>query len=219
MEQNERRTGRLGPRLGLRAKAAIAMALFLLCCAALVAVYLAGLSAGSRQAQPEPEPPPVLTGRVLEERLQAVQQLVSVEYFYTNMGSFENQKDFHGWKVPFTTKRFIVSYDGVIKAGVDLAQAKARVRGNTVTVTLPGAAILSHEIPEDSIQVFDESSNVFNPIRIQDYTGFTKEEKAAVEKRAVESGLLDTAGEKARTAVKAFLGLLPELEGYTLTVE
>ena len=121
--------------------------------------------------------------------------------------------------VPFTTKRFIVSYDGVIKAGVDLAQAKARVRGNTVTVTLPGAAILSHEIPEDSIQVFDESSNVFNPIRIQDYTGFTKEEKAAVEKRAVESGLLDTAGEKARTAVKAFLGLLPELEGYTLTVE
>ena len=37
-------------------------------------------------------------------------------YYYTNMGRFENQVDFYGWKVPFTTKSFIVSYDGVIKA-------------------------------------------------------------------------------------------------------
>lgn len=215
MEQSGKKTG--GP--GLRARVILVMALFLCCCAALGATYLAGLSAGDRREVPLPEPPPVLTGQVLEEQLQTVQQLVSVEYFYTNMGSFENQKDFHGWKVPFTTKRFIVSYDGTIHAGVDLARARVRVKGTAVTVTLPKAAILSHEIPEESIRVLDESSSVFNPIRIQDYTGFTMEEKKAVEKRAVENGLLDTAGEKARTAVEAFLTLLPEMEGYTLTVE
>lgn len=205
-------------KLSLRAALCLALAFLLCLCIALAAAYFAGRSSAAAQPLPEPEPP-VLSGRVLEERLQAVQQLVSLEYYYTNMGSFENQKDFHGWKVPFTTKRFIVSYDGVIRAGVDLSRAKVTVKDKAVTVTLPGAAILSHEIPEESIQVFDESSNVFNPIRIQDYTGFTLEEKKAVEERAVENGLLAAAEEKAQDAVSAFLGLVPEMEGHTLTVQ
>lgn len=206
-------------KLSLRAALCLALAFLLCLCAALAAAYFAGRSSAAAQPLPEPEPPPVLSGRVLEEQLQTVQQLVSLEYYYTNMGSFENQKDFHGWKVPFTTKRFIVSYDGVIKAGVDLSRAKVTVLDRAVTVTLPKAAILSHEIPEESIQVFDESSNVFNPIRIQDYTGFTLEEKKAVEERAVENGLLAAAEEKAQDAVAAFLGLVPEMEGCTLTVQ
>lgn len=206
-------------KLSLQTKAIITLAALLALVIALVASYFAGMSAANNRALPEPEPEPVITGRVLEEQLQAVQQLVSLEYFYTNMGSFENQKDFHGWKVPFTTKRFIVSYDGVIRVGVDLSQVKVTVKGDKVTVTLPGAAILSHEIPEDSIQVFDETSNVFNLIRIQDYTGFTREEKKAVEARAVENGLLTAAEEKAQEAVTAFLGLVPGMEGYTLTVQ
>jgi len=206
-------------KLSLRTKAVIALAALLVLCAALAGSYLAGRSAASRQPEPLPEPPPVLSGRVLEEQLQSVQTLMSVEYYYTSMGSFENQKDFYGWKIPFTTKRFIVSYDGVIQAGVDLAQAKVTVKDTAVTVTLPPAAILSHQIPEDSIQVFDESSNVFNPIRIEDYTGFTLAEKQAVEERAVENGLLNTAEEKAQDAVKAFLSLLPEMDGYNLTIQ
>ena len=147
-----------------------------------------------------------------------MQELVSVEYHYTNMGKFENQVDFYGWKVPFTTKSFLVSYDGEIKAGVDLSGAVVEVDGETVKVTLPAAEILSHEIPEDSIEVFDESHNIFNPIKIKDYTGFTQSEKLAVEQRAEENGLLSAADEKARAAVESLLTLLPGMDGYALTV-
>lgn len=196
--------------------AGIILALVLCVICALVGMYFAGMSAAKNTAE---EPLPTITGRVLEERLQAVQKLVSTEYYYTQMGSFEEQKDFYGWSIPFTTKRFIVSYDGVIKAGVDLSQAQVKVGEGRVTVTLPEAAVISHEIPEDSIKVMDESSNVLNPIRIEDYTGFTQEQKREMEKQAIENGLLDTAKEKAADAVSTFLFLLPELEGYTLTVE
>lgn len=195
---------------GLRLKRKLGLVLLL--CVLLGAVFLGGAAYGGR------EKPPVISSDLLGEQLRSVQELVSVEYHYTNMGKFENQVDFYGWKVPFTTKSFLVSYDGFIKAGVDLSTAQAAVSGDTVTVTLPAAKILSHEIPEDSIEVFDESHNIFNPIKIEDYTGFTKTEKQSVEQKAIEKGLLVSADEKARAAVEALLTVLPGMDGYTLTV-
>ncbi len=181
-------------------------------CIVLCGMFLFGVRVAGREKAPE------ITSDLLGEQLRTVQELVSVEYHYTNMGKFENQVDFYGWKVPFTTKSFLVSYDGEIKAGVDLSGAVVEVDGETVKVTLPAAEILSHEIPEDSIEVFDESHNIFNPIKIKDYTGFTQSEKLAVEQRAEENGLLSAADEKARAAVESLLTLLPGMDGYALTV-
>jgi len=160
----------------------------------------------------------VITSDLLGEQLRSVQELVAVEYHYTNMGKFENQVDFYGWKVPFTTKSFLVSYDGLIKAGVDLGAVQVNVGQDTVTVTLPASEILSHEIPEESIEVFDESHNLFNPIKIEDYTGFTAGQKQDVEQKAIEKGLLSSANEKACLAVESLLKLVPGMDTYALTV-
>lgn len=186
-----------------------------LACAALLAAFLFGASWGGQKSEP------VITSDLLGQQLRQAQELVSVEYHYTNMGKFENQVDFYGWKVPFTTKSFLVSYDGLIKAGVDLSQVQIKVDepSHTVTVALPEGKILSHEIPEDSIQVFDETHSIFNPITIEDYTGFTHDQKQAVEQKAVDNGLLTAAEEKARAAVESFLLLMPGMEDYTLTVK
>ena len=88
----------------------------------------------------------------------------------------------------------------------------------SVTITLPESRILSHEIPEDSIQVFDETRNIFNPITIEDYTGFTRDQKAEVEQRAIDEGLLTGASEKAREAVETLAALLPGSGDYTWTI-
>lgn len=179
----------------------------------LLAFWLGALWRGREQQ-------PVITSDLLGQQLQTVQELVSVEYHYTNMGKFENQVDFYGWKVPFTTKRFLVSYDGLIKAGVDLSGATVEVDEvqKSVTITLPESRILSHEIPEDSIQVFDETRNIFNPITIEDYTGFTRDQKAEVEQRAIDEVLLTGASEKAREAVETLAALLPGSGDYTWTI-
>lgn len=179
----------------------------------LLAFWLGALWSGREQQ-------PTITSDLLGQQLRSVQELVSVEYHYTNMGKFENQLDFYGWKVPFTTKSFLVSYDGVIKAGVDLSEAQVDVDEvrKAVTITLPESKILSHEIPEDSLQVFDETRNIFNPITIEDYTGFTKDQKAEVEQKAIDEGLLTDAAEKARGAVETFVSLLPGSGDYTWTI-
>ena len=208
-------TPRRQGRLRLKARVILTLVLCAAVLAALAAAFAAGLTLGKRE-----EAPPAMTSDLLGEQLRAAQDLVTVEYFYTNMGKFENQIDFYGWKVPLTTKSFLVSYDGVIRAGVDLGGVRVTVdeAARTVLVVLPGSRILSHEIPEDSIEVFDETRNIFNPITIEDYTTFTADQKAAVEQRALDSGLLAHADTKACTVVASFLRLIPGMEEYRLTV-
>ncbi|MCI8681335.1 MAG: DUF4230 domain-containing protein [Oscillospiraceae bacterium] len=200
-------------RMGLKMKILLILLTLLLICGAVLAAFLCGLRQASQAAEPQ------ITGDLLASQLRSVQELVTVSYYYTNMGRFENQVDFYGWKVPFTTKSFIVSYDGVIKAGVDLEKLQVSIGDGEVTVTLPESRIISHEIPEDSLEVFDESDNLFNHITIEDYTAFTRDQKSAMEQRAVDGGLLDRANQEARTAVDSLLRIMPGLEEYTLTVK
>lgn len=186
--------------------------LFLLLILFIFGIFVAGVVYGGKETLP------TITDVLITERLQAVQELVSVEYHYTNVGKFENQKEFYGWNVPFTTKSFVVSYDGLIKAGVNLAEVSVDISGSTVTILMPASSILSHEIDENSIQVFDESSNIFNSIKIEDYTGFTAQEKDKIEQKAIEKGLLTSADEKAQEAIAALLSAMPGMNEYTLVM-
>ena len=189
--------------------------LILTLCIILLLVFIFGTRIGRETARP------VITSELLGQQLRSIQELVSVEYFYTNMGKFENQVNFYGWKVPFTSKSFIVSYDGVIKAGIDFSKLQVSVNepAHIVTIALPESEILSHEIKEDSITIFDESDNLFNHITIEDYVGFTQDQKEAMAREAIDNGLLTAAAGKARTTIESFLILLPGMEEYTLKIE
>ncbi len=142
---------------------------------------------------------------VLENKLTEIKELATVTYTYTNMAQFESNKEFYGMKLPFTTKKFILSYDGEIKAGIDLSNAEISLIGKKVTITLPNAKILSHEIDEESIKIFDESKSIFNPFSIKDYNSFRSDQKIEMEKRAESRGLLVEAREKSKETVKSLL--------------
>lgn len=153
----------------------------------------------------------------VENRLEGVSELASVSYSYTNMARFENSEEFYGVKLPFTTKRFILTYDGVIKAGVSLKDAAVKVRGKTVTVWLPESKILSHEIEENSVKIFDEKTSVFNPFTVEDFAAFQSAQKTVMEQKAQARGLLSQAEKKAADSVR--LLLKPALpDGWTLKV-
>ena len=94
---------------------------------------------------------------------------------------------------------------------MDLEAAEVSISGDTVTVTLPEAEILSHEIDEDSVEVFDEKTSIFNPFTVEDFTAFQADQKAAMEERALSSGLLEEARAKAVSGVEQLLSAaLPE---------
>lgn len=160
---------------------------------------------------------PVITSDLVGNQLLSAQELTTTKYMYTNAGAFENQNDFYGWKVPLTRKEFIVSYDGRIHAGVNLEEVDVIVSETTIQVTLPEVKILSHEIDTESLKVFDESSSIFNPLRIEDYKNFAMSQEKVVESEAIEKGLLVEATDHAQEAVRAVLEMNPDIAGqYTI---
>lgn len=95
-----------------------------------VAVFIMGgrlLGGGSKTT---------VTSDLIETRLEEIAELASVNYIYKNMGQFENTSTFYGLTVPFTTKKFILSYSGEIKAGVDLRELKVDLSEKTITVKM-----------------------------------------------------------------------------------
>ena len=154
---------------------------------------------------PSGEEPTTITSDLLSQQIQGISELASVEYNYTNMGKYENQATFYGWKVPFTTKSFILSYDGKIKAGIDMSLVEVHMSGKNINISIPEAKILSHEIDEKSIEVFDETKNIFNQISITDYNQFAINQKKSMESKAQEKGLLEEAQNKAKETIQTFV--------------
>lgn len=173
--------------------------LVLLIAVALFATFFAGKKVMKNEMEPN------ITSTLIFNKLVSAKELTTLKYHYTNMGQFENQNTFYGYKIPFTSKKFIVSYDGLINAGVDLEKMKVELHDKSIEIKIPPAKILSHEIYEDSLKVFDERESIFNRIDIEDYNNFSKDQKKEVEKKAIKRGLLKEADKESKKAIEELL--------------
>ena len=192
---------------------------FLLAVAILAAIIVAAIASQADMVEPEPG----ITSELLREQLEYVRDLVTVEYHYTDADKQElpGKKLFDTIPIPWTKKAFIISYDGVIKYGVDVSQVGLSVNGiaKTVTVEIPRAKIISHEIPEEGFRVLYESNGLFNKISIDDVTQFRVTQKDKMENRASELEMPQKAQEQSGEAISALLRAVPGMEEYTLEVE
>lgn len=179
---------------------------------ALFAAFFYGKSQMKSEMEPE------ITSSLIYNKLVSAKELTTLKYHYTNMGHFENQNTFYGYKVPFTSKEFIVSYEGLINAGIDLDKIKVDVGDKSIEIKIPPAEILSHEIYEDSLKVYDERESIFNRIDIEDYNNFSKDQKTEVEQRAIKKGLLKEADEESKKAIQEILGADTILSKYDIKI-
>lgn len=166
--------------------------------------------------------PPVITRDQLSEQLSSLRELVTKEYIYTNAGRKEASKTWlWGWTLPFSDSSLLVTYDGTIKAGIDLNEVQIDVDedNRTITVTVPASRITDNIIPQETINILEVKDGLFNRITFDDYNKFISEEKPGMEEKAIERGLLEEADREARAAIKAFLSLVPGMDSYTLVVQ
>ena len=147
---------------------------------------------------------------VLEANIKEINELSTIEYNYTDLGKYENYTDFYGWKVPFTTSKFICTYSGKIKAGFDLSTASLSLENDTITITLSTPKILSHTIDYDSLEIIDESYSVFNKITITQYNEFYKQQAKKTEEKSIENGLLVSAKENGEIFIKNIIQQLSD---------
>ncbi|HHT34965.1 MAG TPA: DUF4230 domain-containing protein [Bacteroidales bacterium] len=139
-------------------------------------------------------------------RITYLQELALVKHNYTGVISYKDYMKILNLNVPLTDKYFLLKYHGYIKAGVDFNQITTQlVNDTTISVTLPKPRILETVIDENSIEVYNESDNAFNPIRITDYNEALIREKQVMVNDALKQGILDESTDQAKMVLRSLL--------------
>jgi len=148
---------------------------------------------------------PVILSENIEQQVKKIAEVSTIKYNYTDVVSYENSKQFSGLDIPFTNKRFIVKYNGYIKAGVDFEDIKIKVEGNNVEVIMRKAKILDNVIIEEDVAFFDEKNGLFNKLNYDELYDVLVVEKEKTQKEVISEGILEEAEENAEDLIKILL--------------
>ena len=162
-----------------------------------------------------------ISSAILTDGVRELGLLVTDEYYFTEVVSYSSIKKL--WKIDLgiTESSYLASYDGVVRAGVDLSAASIEKdeANKRITVTLPAAEITDVDIDPESFQLYSEKAGVGNPISAEDFNNSLIELESTAREKALERGLLTRADENARALVRNVIAALCDLNEYTLVFE
>ena len=163
-----------------------------------------------------------ITAATIQDGLRDMGVLVTEEYYFTQVISYSsNLKLFNFLELGVTESRYLVSYDGVVTAGIDFAavQVEKDPDRQIVTVTLPKASILNVDIDTESFELYTEKEGWGNPISVADYNQSLVELEKNASERATQRGVLDRAEENAVRVVDNFVKSLMDNAGYVIQID
>ena len=142
---------------------------------------------------------------VIMEKISYVKELSLVKYSYSGVISFTDYLRFINLQVPMTEKSFLIKYSGYVKAGIDVSKTTVSVKGKTVKIGLPKPVIQETVIDEKSLQVYDESMNILNPIKVADYQKAIVAEQNKIKQDALAKGILTESSDQAHKFITSLL--------------
>lgn len=174
--------------------------------------FISGIFFANKQTEPE------ITSTLIQNRIEQASDLVTTKYHYTKVGKFENSLNLNGWSIPLTNKYFILTFEGEIQLGIDLSKANIEISDSTIHVTVDKPTVISNSIDESSIEVYDETKNIFNPISVSDYKAFAVKQKEKALSEAKKKGLMKTAQENTKKSIKQIISIIPDTDDYNIEV-
>ena len=167
----------------------------LLCALTLLACAACG---GKEEAVPEIAPQ--------VSRMRSICELAVMECYYHNVAKYmeEDAAGIWLWK---KDKHFWIEYSGVVELGVDASLVSMELQGDTVTITLPEARVLSCTVDSSSLTedsfIVDKSSA---KITAGDETAAFAQAQARMEEHAAgDRVLLASARERAQALLEAYV--------------
>ena len=149
-----------------------------------------------------------------------VSEYSSLTYRYTSVVTHSDKRELVGLKIPLTEKKYIYTYDGIVKLGINGKKISVRQDGDTIYIKLPPIEILSHSIDENSIEVYDQSHNIFNQVEVGEAFKINAEQKKIMEEKMKKNGAFEDAKSAAEQHLKSFAESLPGVKGaYTIIIE
>lgn len=138
-------------------------------------------------------------------RIENLSELALVKYNYTGVIGFNEYLKLLDMNVPFTKKYFLLKYNGYVKAGLELDKVQISVDKDYIELRLPEAKIFDTVIDEKSIHVYNQSGNVFNPLKVEDFKNALIAEKKKIQASAIKEGILSNATDRAHLVLSLLL--------------
>lgn len=159
--------------------------------------------------------------RTTDFGLKNIGELATQAGYFTNVQMINQSRQLFGADIPLTQSKYVFSYDGIVKAGIDFEsiQLNADENSHTIKVKLPEVKILSYEVEPNSLEVYDETSSIFTPLDISKVNISLIEMKEEVLKKATENGILENARANAETIIKGFLAASFDMKKYSIEFE
>lgn len=161
---------------------------------------------GYRFSKNKTEEPPetIINIHTMESSFQEAASLATEEYNFTNVGTLDEEKrKLFFISLPFTGKKCLMIYSGVIKAGIkDVSQITVDEPDDVhkiIVINCPRIELFDDPViyPE-SIEIYDVQESVFSHFTPDDFADFEVSEQDAARQMAINNGLLTKAKEHAR---------------------
>lgn len=143
---------------------------------------------------------------MIEDGLRDMGMLITGEYYFTGVITYTSAKELWNMKLPFTESGYLVSYDGVVSAGVDFTALKISENTDTgtIVISVPKPVVHSVDIDHESFTLYSEKQGFGNPISASEFNDSLIDFEHTAVENAAEKGLFDRAEANARSIIKNF---------------
>lgn len=149
-----------------------------------------------------------ITAEIIQSGLRDMGFLVTGEYYFTEVSHFTSTRKLFEMNMPLTESGYLIGYDGTVTAGIDFSDISVKMEDGRITVVLPEARIQGVTIDPDSFVKYSEKASILNPLSVEDFNSSLTKLETTARNNAIERGLLERAGENAKTVISNFIGSL-----------
>lgn len=147
----------------------------------------------------------------ISEEVKEISKYSVCEFHYTSVIHFSDSNTFQGITIPLTGNNFIATIDGKMDIGIngdeiDITETKdSDGKVTQVVLMVPHSEIQDNHTMQDTLEIYDEKSNIFNPVKIEDYKELIVEAEEKEKKKVLESDILQQADERVNYLLTTYL--------------
>lgn len=148
---------------------------------------------------------------IIREEVKQISKYSAYENHYTSVLFYSEANQIFGIDIPLTENRLIATIDGKMNIGIDGEQVdfitKTDAEGNVleVHISVPHSEILDNYTDQETLQIYDEKKNIFNPVKVGDYSGLIVDSEKKEEEKVLRSDILDRSDERIRQLLSSYL--------------
>ncbi|MBR4642921.1 MAG: DUF4230 domain-containing protein [Selenomonadaceae bacterium] len=145
---------------------------------------------------------------ILYEEIHRVRELVTIRKPFAGDISFDDDRKIFNTNVhmPFSDRKLVMTYSGMIVCGCDLDKIRLAREGNTVKIFVPRSRILDYYADIKSFKVhYKDTGLLAKDFQIEEQNAIIKADLENRQWKAVQSGILAQADEEVRQELTAII--------------